>query len=175
MNGKAAYGVLSRTIKGLASGIKSHSVEGTTLHIVFNDGTKSDIVFKQPENGKDGEKGSSAYDVAVSNGFSGTEEEWLDSLRGADGVVVTCKFPFWETENAASGNTAYIAGGEGFLFTQNEPLATWMITHNLDSKYPVVICVDESDTQIFGSVRFQSENVTMVSFDHPVKGKAFIR
>ena len=38
--------------------------------------------------------GKSAYDIAVDNGFSGTEEEWLDSLKGdagepgADGVSV---------------------------------------------------------------------------------------
>jgi len=29
--------------------------------------------------------GASAYDVAVLNGFVGTEEEWLDSLHGVDG------------------------------------------------------------------------------------------
>ena len=30
-------------------------------------------------------KGVSAYDVAVANGFKGTEAEWLASLKGADG------------------------------------------------------------------------------------------
>ena len=30
-------------------------------------------------------KGYSAYEVAVNNGFEGTEEEWLASLKGADG------------------------------------------------------------------------------------------
>ena len=30
-------------------------------------------------------KGKSAYDIAVKHGFEGTEEEWLESLRGADG------------------------------------------------------------------------------------------
>ena len=34
-------------------------------------------------NGKDGEDGKSAYEVAVQNGFVGTEQEWLDSLVGA--------------------------------------------------------------------------------------------
>jgi hypothetical protein len=27
----------------------------------------------------------SAYDIAVRNGFTGTEKEWIQSLRGADG------------------------------------------------------------------------------------------
>lgn len=32
--------------------------------------------------GERGEKGMSAYQVAVGKGFSGTEEEWLRSLQG---------------------------------------------------------------------------------------------
>lgn len=36
-------------------------------------------------NGKDGEKGLSAYELAVQNGFAGTLAEWLNSLKGADG------------------------------------------------------------------------------------------
>ena len=36
--------------------------------------------------GSDGEDGLSAYEVAVANGFSGTQQQWLDSLVGADGA-----------------------------------------------------------------------------------------
>lgn len=32
-----------------------------------------------------GKDGKSAYEVAVQNGFVGTEQEWLESLRGVDG------------------------------------------------------------------------------------------
>ena len=32
-----------------------------------------------------GAQGKSAYDIAVDNGFIGTEAEWLDTLRGKDG------------------------------------------------------------------------------------------
>jgi autotransporter adhesin len=35
--------------------------------------------------GIQGEQGESAYEVAVSNGFAGTESAWLDSLRGPSG------------------------------------------------------------------------------------------
>ena len=35
---------------------------------------------------KQGADGKSAYEVAVANGFSGTESEWLLSLKGAEGV-----------------------------------------------------------------------------------------
>lgn len=33
--------------------------------------------------------GYSAYEMAVKNGYDGTEEEWLDSLHGRDGGVAT--------------------------------------------------------------------------------------
>lgn len=36
-------------------------------------------------NGKDGANGKSAYEVAVANGYSGTQVQWLASLKGADG------------------------------------------------------------------------------------------
>nr|MBP8762214.1 hypothetical protein [Acetoanaerobium sp.] len=37
-------------------------------------------------NGADGADGLSAYEVAVANGFIGTEAAWLLSLKGADGA-----------------------------------------------------------------------------------------
>lgn len=35
--------------------------------------------------GVKGDPGKSAYQIAVENGFQGTEEEWLESLRGPQG------------------------------------------------------------------------------------------
>lgn len=37
--------------------------------------------------GQDGADGKSAYDIAVENGFTGDEDEWLESLKGSDGVI----------------------------------------------------------------------------------------
>ena len=36
-------------------------------------------------NGQDGADGESAYEIAVDHGYVGTEEQWLASLKGADG------------------------------------------------------------------------------------------
>jgi len=44
-----------------------------------------DIRGEQGIEGLQGEDGYSAYEVAVNNGFVGTEEEWLESLRGEQG------------------------------------------------------------------------------------------
>ena len=38
-------------------------------------------------NGFDGMNGKSAFEIAVENGFVGTETEWLESLKGKDGAV----------------------------------------------------------------------------------------
>lgn len=38
------------------------------------------------KDGIDGIDGKSAYEIAVENGFIGTESEWLESLKGADGT-----------------------------------------------------------------------------------------
>ena len=34
-------------------------------------------------------RGKSAYEVALAEGFVGTEQEWLDSLKGEEGVSIT--------------------------------------------------------------------------------------
>lgn len=39
--------------------------------------------------GGGGTAGKSAYEIAVDNGFKGTEEEWLESLKGEDGATPT--------------------------------------------------------------------------------------
>ena len=41
--------------------------------------------IKALEEGAAGSNGKSAYEIALDNGFNGTESEWLDSLKGKDG------------------------------------------------------------------------------------------
>lgn len=52
---------------------------GTSLEQLYSMGA-----LKGPP-GRDGVNGLSAYDIAKKNGFSGTESEWLLSLKGAKG------------------------------------------------------------------------------------------
>lgn len=39
-----------------------------------------------PKDGEHGKDGVSAYQIAVSKGFSGSEDEWLSSLKGSNGI-----------------------------------------------------------------------------------------
>lgn len=62
--------------------------------------------------GKDGRDGKSAYQLAVDGGFEGTEEEWLASLKGADGGQGTAGAP---------GKSAYqYAVDGGYTGTEEE-------------------------------------------------------
>lgn len=54
---------------------------GATISITDKTGT----TFATIANGKNGIHGASAYELAVKNGFSGTEIEWLASLQGEKG------------------------------------------------------------------------------------------
>lgn len=42
-----------------------------------------------------GSDGASAYEIAVKNGFVGTETEWLESLHGKDGDTLTRGVDYW--------------------------------------------------------------------------------
>lgn len=54
-------------------------IEITDLVTTFLKGEKG-------EAGTDGKDGLSAYELALKNGFEGTEDEWLQSLRGEEGI-----------------------------------------------------------------------------------------
>ena len=59
--------------------------------------------------------GQSAYDIAVANGFVGTEAEWLTSLQGADGADGA------DGTNGSDGTSAYeTALANGFVGTESE-------------------------------------------------------
>lgn len=61
------------------------------------------------DDGADGADGASAYEIAVANGFEGTEEEWLTSLNGTNGA------------NGIDGLSAYeIAVDNGFEGTEED-------------------------------------------------------
>lgn len=67
------------------------------------DDTKLDYIKNKPTttNGKDGK---SAYELAVDNGYSGTIQQWLDSLKGQDGT------------NGTNGTTPHIDQTTGNWF-----------------------------------------------------------
>ena len=53
--------------------------------IEFDDGNNLQEKLNNGDLGGGGTAGKSAYEIAVDNGFTGTEEEWLESLKGEQG------------------------------------------------------------------------------------------
>lgn len=66
--------------------------------------------------GAPGTDGLSAYQIAIANGFVGTQLEWLESLNGADGI---------NGDDGTNGASAYmLALVEGYVGTQAEWIAS---------------------------------------------------
>ena len=77
--------------------LTEESEEADVYTISYTDGTVTEFTVKHGKNGKDGKdgvngrdgsngtNGLSAYEIAKKNGFTGTETEWLASLKGEKG------------------------------------------------------------------------------------------
>lgn len=90
VSGASAYQIaLNNGFKGTQAewveSLKGH--DGTSLAAPV-DGTdgKNGVNGSNGADGSNGNIGDSAYQIAVKNGFTGTEQEWLDSLKGANGT-----------------------------------------------------------------------------------------
>lgn len=59
-----------------------NSYNGKAGNFLIVNSTETGTEFAEVEIGKDGQ---SAYAIAVADGFQGTEEEWIDSLKGEKG------------------------------------------------------------------------------------------
>lgn len=66
-------------------------VDGDDLQLTRQSGDTFNAGHVRGGEGDEGDKGDdgdSAYQIAVANGFEGSEFEWLESLRGADGATI---------------------------------------------------------------------------------------
>lgn len=102
-----AYKASKNIAASALSGVESMTVDGQTLNITTKDGTLLPMTFPTPKDGEKGDKGDpgaagkSPYDIAVDNGFVGTETEWLESLKGADGYTPVKGTDYWTTDDKA--------------------------------------------------------------------------
>lgn len=96
--------------------------------------------------GRQGEDGKSAYEIAKEHGFTGTEAEWLESLKGT-------------------------GGDKHYVHKQETSSDTWEVTHGL-GKEPAVTIVDSAGTEVIGEVEYVSLNKCILRFQAPFSGKA---
>ena len=99
-----------------------------------------------------GTRGYSAYEIAVQNGFVGTEQEWLDSLVGPQGEPGTPFDELTEEQKAEirgdEGKSAYdIAVENGFIGTEQDWVNSFLTPDGYYNK-------DEVDEKITDEIEF---------------------
>jgi hypothetical protein len=92
------YGVLSKRINGILSGVKSTEIQGTSLIFNFTDGTSQTMTFPIPADGKDGANGISivGLEITPTNHLIGTFSDGsvvdaglITTIRGERGYTGT--------------------------------------------------------------------------------------
>lgn len=105
-----------------------------------------------------GIKGESAYDVAVRNGFVGTETEWLASLKGKDGQDAEA-FDYYQmyttclSEGSIKQETSYLQFIQSLINTGNHDAQLLAIQNSIRSSVSV-INYSETGTSSSGSGSF---------------------
>lgn len=108
-----------------------------------------------------GPRGLSAYEVAVSEGFTGTEEEWLESLEGEKG-------------DKGDRGPAGLGGDSGVEIIVDTPLATWMFAVPPEmGRTPTVTVYDENDNLLIVGVQATPTNV-LIEWPEPCLGKVVL-
>ena len=74
--------------------------------------------------GEDGKDGLSAYQVAINNGFKGTEKEWLDSLKVSNESSVRHAPTGWTLDRMTNPWTIWFDNGCGLQISDYATMAT---------------------------------------------------
>lgn len=101
---------------------------GVDLTIVDKNGTQNVGI----RNGADGNDGQSAYELAVDNGYTGTEKEWLDSLKGIDGTITVQTTKIDKT-------CTFLATGWSSTIPYTQTVTVEDITESLNPRIDIII------------------------------------
>ena len=101
---------------------------GVDLTIVDKNGTQNVGI----RNGADGNDGQSAYELAVDNGYTGTEKEWLDSLKGIDGTITVQTTKIDKT-------CTFLATGWSSTVPYTQTVTVEGITESLNPRIDIII------------------------------------
>lgn len=123
----------------------------------------SAAIGPQGPEGPEGDPGASAYQVAVANGFVGTEQEWLDSLA-----------PDLAALMAQVADLEEAMAREEFYLEQNfaTPALQWVINHGQNTYGLSVETFLPNGSPIEGDVRFPDPNTITVAWHYPTSGIA---
>lgn len=168
-------------------------VVGDNLILTTVDGVTIDAGSVRGAAGYIGSDGKSAYEVAVDNGFIGTEVQWLASIEGDAATIavgaVTTGAPETNVIVANSGTSSAaifdftiprgIKGDPGdtqtiaYTHSQGSVSTLWVVNHYL-SFQPSVQVVDSAGTTIEGVVNYNSSTQLQIEFSNAVSGTAYL-
>ena len=122
--------------KGLASSVQSGALTVTTGDLVNKAATfvvraydsKGELIASQNIHVTEPTKSKSAYEIAVDNGFRGTETEWLKSLKGDPGER-GIQGPQGKDGKPQYIHVAYADNTQGLNFSTTEPNRTYIGTY----------------------------------------------
>lgn len=128
-------------------GLTIYKIDGKVIKFTYSE--EGAIIFGSVDYPTVGTNGKSAYEIALDNGFVGTEQEWLDSLKGAPGKDGKSAYELavekgytgtlteWlESLQGTDGLTAYdIAVENGFKGTEDE----WLKSLVGESAYQIAV------------------------------------
>ena len=110
---------------GFSPKVKAEQMEsGVVITIVDADGETSATLYNGA-NGEKGTDGKSAYQIAVEQGYQGSESDWLSSLKGDKGEKGNTGAKGNPGQNGAEGKSAYaIAVEHGYENSEDE----WLLS-----------------------------------------------
>ena len=133
-----------------------------------------------------------AYQIAISNGFEGTEQEWLESLigpkgdKGDPGLDGKSSYELAQQEGYEGTLEDWLMslkgpkgdkgdpGGSGLENVEipiSTPLDTWVLNHNLGAQ-PQITLLSVGGKELIAEIVRISDNQALVYFDTPTAGKA---
>lgn len=120
-----------RAIKTIIRGIIDNSVDSDTEVSVLKayisgssgNGGGGDTI---PIPGPRGADGKSAYQLAIDNGYKGSLEDWLRSLKGEKGDKGETAIPSIDSLISKDAENAVIKGTDGKLFSRKEDTSDYL-------------------------------------------------
>lgn len=105
----------------------------------------------------------------------------VDNAEAVNGKVVddtkTTSNNLWTASQTNSAITSAVSSStnsdKNFVFNQNTPSSSWVISHNLN-KYVTVTIVDSAENVVVGDILYNSLNQITVNFSGAFSGIAYI-
>ena len=150
----------------------SPSTYGALLSLIKDTLTGAGVLQGQP--------GKNAYQLAVQQGFTGTLDEWLESLEGKAGetpqfrVVGRMLQYRFQTQAPTAWTDLYELPGV-YNHIQNVAATVWTIPHNLNVLRPSVQINRDNGNIVFADIEYTNANVVTITFANPITGQAVIR